>query len=165
MENLNTFKSNGGRLVIERLPELEFFSKSFVLPSVSIPAIQRSNQIARIPEQGDSMIQSPLEITFVLDEEARNYEEIYNWLQGYSTPTQLIDYSKSALTQSTGQLRSDMTFTLMSLKNNQKLEFTFKNAFPTDLSSININAVEESTVELTCSVTFEYDKPFTITRI
>lgn len=148
----NLFKS-----VIHRAPKLDYFSKSVNIPNISLPSIPVATPFSAIKEQGDHISFAPLELTFTIDAELKNYKEIVDWMTEIGFPENFDQYGKKKPVTVKETLLSDIDVFLFSGKNNPTHAFTFKNAWPTDLGGININIENDVITYAECSVTFEYD--------
>jgi hypothetical protein len=158
-KNVNILENILFRSVIKRAPNVSYFSKSLNIPNVSIAAVPYSTPFSTIKQQGDHITFSPLEITFNIDEDLANYKEIITWMNSIGFPENYAQYGKTnrSIEQIDKSLVSDIEVMLFSNKSNPIHMFTFKNAWPSDLSGINMNIENDTVLYAECSVTFEYD--------
>jgi hypothetical protein len=119
-------------------------------------------------------------MTFLVDENLENFQEIHGWLVGLGFPrdhSEFRDLVSSgndrfpAKNQSisneigkvkygaanTGGTYSDATLTILSSKNNSELEVRFRNMFPTGLTGLQYNQQAADVDYLTATVSFEYE--------
>ncbi len=74
------------KIVIDRLPQTEFTTQRVQLPQLSMTAPQVASPIHNIFQTPDRMDYSDLDLSFIVDENMKNYEEILRWMEGMGTP-------------------------------------------------------------------------------
>ena len=141
--NQNFLSPTSFRMAIDstKYANTEYFLSSFEFPSISIgeSAAPFRNQEGYV--NGDTIIFDPLTVTIQIDEEMKNYMEIFNWIHDNRE----------------GMHFADITLMIMSSHNNVNKEFRFTNAFPTSLSG-NTFDIQSGDIEyLKASVGFRYD--------
>lgn len=143
--NFNLLSNVSFKLVINshEFANTEFFAVTASLPSVSINEAMAGfrNKAGFVP--GEKMEFEPFNIRIVIDEDFRVYTEIFNWMKSHTDHTDL----KTA----------DISLIVMSSHNNANRTFTFVNAFPTSLGSIEFNAQNGDIEYAYTDVTFRYD--------
>jgi hypothetical protein len=136
---------------------VNFFVQGVNLPGLSLPDIDVSNPLIRVPYPGDHLLYDELDLSFKVDEDLKNYMEIHEWLRAlgkrsydeYKTLTQKIS--------TTGEgIRSDMTLTVLTSNRNANYSVTFKDAFPIKLSGINFDVTSSDVDYVQASATFRY---------
>ena len=144
-DNINMLTPIGFRLTINstEFANVEYFCVGASLPALSLPEVQTPfrNQIGRLP--GDTLDYSPFSVTFVVDEEMRNYLEMYNWLESNSDR---------------GYHPKDITLSILSNQNTTNKQVQYINAFPTGLNELEFNTQTTTIEYLTCNVEFAYDR-------
>ena len=90
-DNQNFLSPLGFRFIIDKLPIVNYFCQSASLPSVSLQETEIPNPLVRIPLANKANICS-LDIRFRVDEDMKNYLEIYNWMTGLGTPEDIKQY-------------------------------------------------------------------------
>lgn len=148
------------RFGIKRAPNIEFFIQSMTLPGISITSVPEGTPFVKIPFSGDHIDYEPLQITFRVDEDLKNYMEIYNWLLGLGFPDNFDQY-KALQDQpkytGTG-IKSEISLLIMTSSNNPNFNVVFSDAFPTSLSRIQFTSMETDIKYVTCSAMFSYSK-------
>jgi hypothetical protein len=126
----------------EKFANTEFFITSFGIPSISSGEVQTNfrNTIGYMP--GESRTFDSLSLRFAIDEDMKNYTEIFDWLK---SNTEKLE-------------RHDMILSVMSSHNNVNKQFQFKDAFPTSLSGVEFNAQSTDVEYLQADVTFRYNE-------
>ncbi len=166
---------------IVKLPKVEYFCTQVNLPGVSISDnYSQPTPFRDIPLPGEKLRYEPLSVTFLVDENLENYQEIHGWLRGLGFPggheefKALLDggvdrfpTSKSSVSPDAGRggkfkspdiggVFSDATLNILTSKNNPVTEVRFNDCFPISLSSLQYNQQATDTDYLTATVTFEY---------
>jgi hypothetical protein len=165
---------------IAKLPKVEYFCTQVNLPGVSISDnYSQPTPFRDIPLPGEKLRYEPLSVTFLVDENLENYQEIHGWLRGIGFPggheefktlldggsdrfptsknTSLGDAGRVKFNApSTGGILSDSTLNILTSKNNPVTEVRFRDCFPISLSSLQYNQQAADTDYLTATVTFEY---------
>ena len=147
--NINMLSPTGFKLTInrEKFANTEFFITSFGIPSITSGEVITNfrNSIGYTP--GEARTFDSLALRFAIDEDMKNYTEIFNWLK---SNTEKLE-------------RHDMILSVMSSHNNVNKQFQFKDAFPTSLSGVEFNAQASEVEYLQADVTFRYNE-FTIIK-
>ncbi len=165
---------------IIKLPKVEYFCTQVNLPGVSISDnYTQPTPFRDIPLPGEKLRYEPLSVTFLVDENLENYQEIHGWLRGIGFPggheefKNLLDggsdrfpTSKNSSQGDAGRVKynapnvgavfSDATLNILTSKNNPVTEVRFNDCFPISLSSLQYNQQATDTDYLTATVTFEY---------
>ena len=165
---------------IIKLPKVEYFCTQVNLPGISLADnYTQPTPFRNIPLPGEKLQYEPLSMTFLVDENLENYQEIHGWLRGLGFPggheefKKLLDSgadrfptSKSSVLPDagrsqfgatyTGAIFSDATLNILTSKNNPVTEVRFSDLFPISLSALQYNQQANDTDYLTATVTFEY---------
>lgn len=154
---INNYLSNGGfDVTIPRLPNVEFFVQKMVLPSIDANPVERSTPLSSVYDVSDRLRYNDFDLTFIIDENMRNYIEIFNWMKGINSPETLNQYA--ALEDSKDGITSDITVLLLNSHKNPHIRITMINAFPVGLTSVDLNLVNQDVTYAEASVTFRYDR-------
>ena len=154
--NKSLLSKNNFRLLIDKIPNVEFFVKS-----VNIPGLQFTEtvQAAGIGLDAffpcDKVSFDTLSVGFLVDEDLGNFKEIYDWMDQIvpvSDPSAFAAYVGSQKTAD-GQLSaidndlnqySDITLVTNTNKNIPNKFFRFHDAFPISLSGIELESGSEN---------------------
>ena len=162
-----------------KLPKVEYFCTSVNIPGISINYVEQQTPLKDIPHPGEKLKYSDLQMSFIVDENLENYQEIHGWLVGLGFPDDHSDYntlieagkdrfptSKSSVSSELGKIRypapsqgaalSDATLMVLTNKNNPVVEVRFKDIFPISLSNLEYNQQATDINYLTAQVTFKY---------
>ena len=162
------------------LPKVEYFCTAVNLPGVSLADnYSQPTPFRDIPLPGEKLSYDRLTMTFLVDENLENYQEIHGWLRGLGFPgghnefKNLLDAgvdrfptSKNSVLGDAGRSKfaaanqggifSDATLNILTSKNNPVTEVRFSDVFPISLSGLQYSQQNNDTDYLTASVTFDY---------
>ena len=163
-----------------KLPKVEYFCTQVNLPGVSIADnYTQPTPFRDIPMPGEKLSYDRLSLTFLVDENLENYQEIHGWLRGlgfpggYSEFKTLLDAgedrfptSKNSVLGDAGRSKfaapnqggifSDATLSILTSKNNAVVDVRFSDVFPISLSGLQYTQQAGDTDYLTATVTFDY---------
>jgi len=160
--NPNHIYQNLYRFVLQRLPLTAFFGSSVNLPGISLGKIRMDNIVNPIHVGGTKLEFEEFSLTFKVDEDLKNYQEIWNWMAGIATPEDLKSFQDLIESNKIGErskynIFSDATLTTLTNAHNTNVEITFKDMFPIALSGLDFEYTSNSPEILTARVTFAYD--------
>ena len=165
---------------ILKLPKVEYFCTAVNLPGLSLNTVQPPTPLADIPLPGEKLSFGDLEMTFMVDENLENYQEISGWLFGLGFPKSRTQFAnlveaakdrfptngKDSQTTDAGKVKygaqpigpvfSDATLNILSSKNRANIEVRFNNVFPVSLSGLQFTQQATDVDYLSATVTFQY---------
>lgn len=79
-----------------RIPGVNYYCQSVVIPSISVSPLEISSPLLGTPlyEPGTSAIHSDLVLSFLVDRDLKNYRELHNWFTSLGPN---VDYSRVGL--------------------------------------------------------------------
>ena len=77
-ENKNFLGGAGFKLVLDRIPHVTYFCQGAPIPGVSLSTIQMPSPVVTRQLPGTKVTFSPFEVTFKIDEDMKNFIEIFN---------------------------------------------------------------------------------------
>jgi hypothetical protein len=167
--NLNQLNVVGFKVNIARLPNVEFFCQRVNIPAVILGETVESSPFMNNPLEGDTLSFESLTIGFILDEDMQNYIEIYNWLTALGFPESYNQFSSLKRTENFGDntdsLYSDINIMLLTNKSNLNYKVSFKDIFPTSLSSLSFDAGVSTLDPIIVDATFNFRGQFEIEKI
>ena len=171
---------NQWRINFDRPPLTTWFCTNANIPGITLGEAQYPTPMSDIPISGDKLTFDTLNIQFLVDEELKNYREMWEWLVGLGFPKQHSQFSdvlsesklntvlpgasrmtysnkagqKTTLTD--GASYSDATMTFYNSKNIAKVEVHFRDIFPTSLSGIDLTTDTSDVEYIRVDASFRY---------
>ena len=166
---------------IIKLPKVEYFCTAANIPGISLGgAMSQVTPLKDVPLPGDKLTYEPLQMTFLVDENLENFQEIHGWLVGLGFPRDYSEFrnlvasgddrfpaKNQSISTEPGKVKygspnvggtySDATLTVLTSKNNPQLEVRFRNVFPTSLTGLNYDQQATDVEYLTATVSFNYE--------
>ena len=165
---------------ITKLPKVEYFCTAVNIPGVNLGETTQATPLKKIPIPGDTLTYEPLQMTFLVDENLENFQEIHGWLVGLGFPRDNKEFrnllssgndrfpTRNSTNVSTeagktkyaaadaGPTLSDATLTVLSSKNNSQVEIRFRDIYPTGVTGLSYNQQAADVDYLTATVSFSY---------
>ena len=164
---------------IQKLPKVEYFCTSVNLPAVSISEVKQPTPFVDVPLPGTTLSYETLNMTFLVDENLENFQEIHGWIRGLGFPEDYTEYaggleagadrapsSKGSVSSEPGKVRfgapsqqayfSDATLIVLTSKNNPIREVRFRDVYPTSIGELQYDQQATDVQYLTATVTFNY---------
>lgn len=169
--NLDFARTTQFRFSILKIPNTEYHVTEANLPGIAFGGDAILNtRYTSMPFMGDTLDYSPLELTFMVQEDLSNWREIHDWMSGIGFPRDTKQYAdaiaeaseeKGATTKgglaNPSVLTTDATLTLLTNKNNPVIQVNFRNCYPTSLSGLSFTTQDADATPLTATVTMSYD--------
>jgi hypothetical protein len=150
-QKLNLAKSTNFKLVIGAIPGVDLWLKTAMLPTITTNEVPIANPVlGRKYIQSTTTIWAPLMVTFLVDEDLTNYNEVLKWMYNAGGPSpgdRTDDKDKLSTTASLHILSNN--------KNTTDIVYTFHGMFPTILGELQFN--NESAEELLTDITLQFD--------
>ena len=165
---------------IIKLPKVEYFCTAVNIPGVNLGETTQATPLKKIPIPGDTLSYEPLQMTFLVDENLENFQEIHGWLVGLGFPRDNREFrnllssgddrfptrNTSNVSTEAGKTKyaaadagptlSDATLTVLSSKNNSQVEIRFRDIYPTGVTGLSYNQQAADVDYLTATVSFSY---------
>ena len=154
--NRSFLANNKYEFVIDRLPNLKFFSQSINLPGISLSASQTPSPYVNLFTPGNQLSFEQIQLTYILDEDMKSWFELYTWMTNLGNPQSLDKLG--ILTKAAGKQNSVMSDASLLIKtnaNNPNIKISFKDMFPVDLPGFTFSSIEGQDFQ-TASATFAY---------
>jgi hypothetical protein len=158
--NSNFLPTVGFKFGIKKLPTTNYFVQSINVPGLKLGFVERPNPFLKYPIPGDHLQFNDFTLTFKVDEDMKNYLEIYDWMIGLGFPDNFDQYrlidSKSA-TSGEGKI-SDGTIQILNSARVPGIEVTVIDMFPSSLSDIIFDSRDTNLEYAQATVIFKYRK-------
>ena len=169
-------QSNQFKVFFPIFPITEWFVVRANIPSVQLGVADRYTPFVNIQLVGDHITYGDFSITFIVDENLKNYMEMYNWVKNIGFPFEHKQFNvlnrPDYGNRSGGQkynpendtyskvhdedLYSDIHMQIMTGKNNLIAQCEIYDAFPTTLGAIEYSQQETDMTYAMCEVGFAY---------
>jgi len=150
--NRNLAYQGNFEIVFSAFPGVEYHCTSVSFPGINVGSPKQSNPMLRIPQAGDHLEFDPLTITFNVDENLKNYFELYERLIKVAPIDKLSTFENLA----DGSVIGDAKITILS-NNKQPIKvIDFIGLIPTNLSGLEFTTQNEEDQPLTATATFEF---------
>ena len=172
INNRNYLSPLGFKLIISKIPKVDFLCQAANIPSISMGTAVQSTYLKDIAVPGDKPVYDDLTVRFIIDENMENYLSLNKWITGLGYPEslkqyqQLADVGPSLATQDNSNPRwfefSDATLQILSSNYQPNISINFKDCFPVSVSTLEFDSSQRDYSYFTCEATFKYDY-YTIT--
>ena len=171
IENRNFLSPIGFKFVIDRLRGVDFFCQSANIPSISLGPAVTPTRLNKINNPGDEIQYEDLYLRFLVDENMKTWYQAANWMREIATP-----FSTEEFKYNRGDIRSinkrEATYdyatannqwtcdcSLFVLSSNYRIvsEIIFRDAWPTQLSTLNFDASAPDVTYFTAELALKYN--------
>jgi hypothetical protein len=142
------------QVTVNRLPEVEFFTQTLEIPSVSAAGIVVDNPFNYTHITPNKVSYSNLNLSFIVDENMKNYMSVFYWMTGVGFPQNYKQFED--LQESEEGLISDISIIVMNSNKNPNIIVNFKDCFPVSLSPIKLDTTSPQLIYPTATATFTY---------
>lgn len=163
LSNRNNLSPTGFKFSLAKYPKIDFFSNTAVIPSINLGVAVQPTYLKDIPIPGDKLSFDDFSLNFMVNEDMENYLLVYNWLRGFGYPETIKEYQElldnditSPGKQTAISGMSDGTLLVYSSNYNPIIRVTFKDMFPTSLSTLEFDAKNTNANYLNAQVNFKY---------
>ena len=164
---------------IQKLPKVEYFCTAVNLPSLTISEVRQPTPFVDVPLPGTTLTYGALNMSFLVDENLENFQEIHGWLRGLGFPESYSEYaggldagadrapsSKASVSSEPGKVKfgapsqaayfSDATLIILTSKNNPIKEVRFRDVYPVSVGELQYDQQAGDVQYLTSTVQFNY---------
>jgi len=166
--NKSILNKNNFRLLIEKVPTVEYYVQTVSIPGLSFnETVQPVGMGVDAYFHGDKVEFETLNVSFLVDEDLQNYQEMFNWLTGIVPVKDGDDFASltggqkntlgvSGLDGDELKTTSQITLVTNTNKNIPNRYFRFYDAFPISLGSLELQSGSE-TSPVTCDIQFRFN--------
>jgi hypothetical protein len=163
--NTDLLQSTKFRVTFDRLPGATYYCQGANVPGVSLTEIPRFTPFIDLYVPGEKMVYDTFNITFLVDEDMRNWTEIHDWIRGMTFPTNFKEYVDLQRTAKAPYIRamdkmspqySSAILTLYTNKNNPNFRIKFVDLFPTSVGTLLFNAQDSAENIVLADATFRF---------
>jgi hypothetical protein len=141
----------GFKFLIKKLPHVNYFCTSAYIPDMTLGRIETvTNPFNKLPIAGDKLDFGDLTLKFKIDEDMKNYREIFDWMTGLGFPD---NYDQRRLLT---EPYSDASLIITTAQYKPNIEVKFIDLYPTNIASLEFDVSQPDVEYLTGDVTFNY---------
>ena len=141
----------GFRFTIQKLPHVNYFCTAASIQDMALGRIDSvTNPFNKLPIPSTKLEFSDLSIKFKIDEDMKNYREIFDWMNALGFPDSYDQKSKWADTY------SDASLIIMTSQYQPNIEIKFIDLYPSNLASVEFDISGSDIEFLSGDVTFNY---------
>ena len=164
---------------ITKLPKVEYFCTAVNVPTIALSEVRQPTPFVDVPLPGTTLTYGALNMTFLVDENLENFQEIHGWMRGLGFPESYTEYadgltagadraptSRGSVSSEPGKVKfgapsqaayfSDATLVVLTSKNNPIKEIRFRDVYPTNIGELQYDQQAADVQYLTASVAFNY---------
>lgn len=168
ISNRNYLSPSGFYFTVTRAPKVGFFGTQINIPALDLSVATQPNYLRDIPRPGEKLDFGDLTLTFMVDEDLVNYNEIQAWMRGLGFPESLDEIYKWQQDkapssyphnyQHEGDLNifSDGTLLIYNSAQQPHIKVVFQNLFPVNLTLLQFDSQVVDIRYIKASVTFKY---------
>lgn len=151
-DNKNDLTTNKFLLTIPRLPTVTYFCQRANLPSISFGTSQQSTPTALGPinRPGTRQTYEDLQVGFIVDEDMKNWIELYEWITSLGTNLGTTEVLKE------DQKVSSAALYILNSSYNINITVTFHNMFPVLLSGLDFDVSVQDIDPVIATAAFQY---------
>ena len=163
-DELDYLRPNAFKFQIHNIPNVSYFCQAANIPEMNLPPAVQATPLVDIPRAGDKLDFGVLMIRFLIQEDMKNYKELYDWLVGLGFPEdhkQFTDYGKSQEYRFPDVSKKDFTASdaslfLLDSNNNPITQIIFRDAFPISLQGLEFEIASGGTDYMVGVAMFRY---------
>tara|TARA_B110000495_G_C22973868_1_gene571824 strand:- start:85 stop:597 length:513 start_codon:yes stop_codon:yes gene_type:complete len=152
--NVNFMNTQVFQIDIPLAPSVNEWVQSVSVPGVTLGEASIENQLIRQPEPGDKLIFSPLSFSFLVDEEMKNWKEMFDWMSAAGFPISLSQYGvmpHKVNRQSDREVTCDISLLVFNNQTKPILKFTMFGCFPIALGDMPLNTADTGAQPPVCT--------------
>jgi hypothetical protein len=163
--NINPLNPNGFSFSFARIPNVNYFVQSINIPDLTLGEVVQATPLSDAYIPGEKLVYGVCNLEFIVDEDMENYLALYRWMVALGKPRNYEQYLNFPTTDTEAYkanlkelAKNYSDGTLLILNNNNGISkiITFKDMFPTGLSSMTFDSKNTDVTYITNSVTLRY---------
>ena len=163
---LDYLRPNAFKFQIHNIPNTNYFCNAANIPEMNLPPAIQATPFVDVGNPGDKLEFGTLMIRFLIQEDMKNYKELYDWLVGLGFPQNRKQSKEWSDKQNyrfpdqdgnqAAKQKSDATLILLDSNNNPKINITFVDSFPISLQGLDFEKSTGSTEYMQGVAMFKY---------
>lgn len=153
-DNKSFLSPVGFQFSIQKLPHVNYFCTSAQIPDISVnQGLTYPTPFKTIDQPGDKITYGQLQLKFRVDEDLRNFQEIFDWMIGIGYPD---NFNQRAAIEST--VFSDGSLIIMTGSGKPNINVKFEDLYPVSLEGLDFDISSTDIEYLEGNVRFSYKK-------
>jgi hypothetical protein len=149
-KNRNFLFPQGFKFELQMFAGVDFFCQSVNIPDITMPTATVSSKFRSISIPGSGGVEfGDLVVTFIIDEDFKNYMSIQNWIREYGLSE---GYSQ------TEDQTSDGVIQVLTSNFNGNFYVRYEKLFPISLTGVEFDARVDNIEYLTATATFKFTR-------
>jgi len=161
---LDYLRPNAFKFQVHNIPNVSYFCQAANIPEMNLPPAVLPTPLVDIPYAGEKLDFGVLMIRFLIQEDMKNYKELYDWMIGLGFPEDHEQHTKFEESQSyrfpdvekKPFMSSDATLFLLDSNNNPITNIIFRDAFPVSLQGLDFEISTGNTDYMVGVAMFRY---------
>ena len=165
--NTNFLSPLGFTFAIKKTPNVNYFVQSATIPNITLGQSDVQTPFTKLPVPGDHIDFGTFNISFRVDEDMKNYKELYDWIVAIGFPDNFDQFKSVAPARgkfggnvynptSGAGVYSDASLIILNSVKRPNIEFTFKDLYPVSLSDIMLDTKYTDVDYVEGNCTFAY---------
>jgi hypothetical protein len=144
------------QLVLNRLPNVQFFIQGANVPGISSSGTERPSPFKTINEPSDKITYDDFSVTVLCDEDMVAFREVSDWLVALTYPDNFQQYATLTPAPNGDGKKSDGSLVVLNSNKNANVTIKFTDLFPVSVSGLQLNTAESDLTPPTFEITFKY---------
>ena len=150
-ETDNPMMNTSFRFLMAKVPNVTYFCQRVNIPSLSLEGVEQPTRFGtRLFKAGDGYSYADLTVEFIVDEEMKNWLEIYNWLRSCHNLRDTTEYENE--TKHTTE--AELIVLNSAYKGIQSV--VFNDIIPTSIGEIQFDSSTNETEPIVAAATFKF---------
>lgn len=172
--NKNFLSPLGFTFAIKKTPHVNYFVQSATLPQIQLGQTDIQTPFVRLPIPGDHIDFGQFSVTFRIDEEMRNYGEIFNWIIALGFPDNFDQHKPvappgrgllgQAIPMAGNGIYSDASLMILNSVKAPIIDFQFKDLYPITISDVLFDTKGTDVDYVEATATFAY-RSYSLNRL
>ena len=144
-------------VVVEKFNNIAFFTDAVDIPGISLNHPEQPNPFANLHRVADRIQYDTLSLSFRVNEDLSNWNEIYAWMVGATFPEDYPQYiAATSPSEKEKVLFTTITVTILNNYKKPLKNITFYDCLPTALSGFTMTTSDSSIEPVNSNVTFVF---------
>ena len=161
IQNRNFLSPVGFKFSLAKKEKVEFLSNTAQIPGINFGTALQGTPFRMLDVPGTELLFEDFTLSFLVDEDLKNYMIIHNWMYGLGFPESFKQFNDQVTDPNTGQKDDILQYcdgTLHVLNSNYRSTamVKFKDLFPISLTPLQFTASDNDINYFTAEASFRY---------